>query len=768
MTRTGRPLRVLVSAYTCVPGKGSEPGAGWAWTLAAARSGHEVWLLTDRSCRPEIEAELAARPVPQLRPIFLETPDWVTWTSDSARGNRARYIRWQQLAAGEASRLHEQVGFDVAHHVTMAGDWLPIGVARLPDVPLVWGPVGGASAPTWQLWRDMGATGAASELARLMVTGAGRRVFGDRAAARSSLLIAQNPDVARRFRRAREVVIEPNVALDRSLLPARREPDGPPRTAVYAGRLLGWKGIWLAVDALSRPEAAGWTLSVYGDGPQLHELQVQAAALGIADRVEFLGTRPRPEVLEALAGADALLFPSLHDSAGWIVAEAVAIGCPVVCLDLAGPSHLVGPRDGVRVSPVGDVAGGLARALADLGPSTGPSTRFDAARLPRMLDGWYREVAGIAAPEIGPLADLEPMSLRPLSDVPLVSVLMANYNYARFLPKAVRSILEQTYSNLEVVIGDDCSSDDSVSVLSELAKSDDRVKILQMPSNGGQSATISAAFAACSGEVICLLDADDWYFPDKVAAVVEAFRTPDVGMVTHQLRAVDGDGVEGGVIPGRSRLREGWLAPEVAAVGGMLSGLPQTTALALRREVAEQIFPVPAATRYVDVYLQMLAPLLTRLGAIERPLATYRWHGGNSTWNYLSDAAGLEKFISARTLARAGQLELLARTGHEGALRPLDEDLFLSKLIYAKARLERTGELDVLLARVTSNPKFGEDMLADRLLWRASNRLPRRVFSAAVDLRYNPTSPLRRALVSGVRLRRRAVAQDVGVDVEQG
>ena len=390
-------LRVLMSGYACDPSRGSEPGAGWAFASAAAQGDHDIYLLVEQFYRPAIEAELALRPLPRLHPIYVATPKSVAYTSDDIRWNRARYAAWQRIAAREGARLHRELHFDVVHHVIMTGDWLPVGMIKLRDVPLIWGPVGGYARPAWKLWWQMGAVNAAKEVARLLITGAGRKVFGDRTAARADLLVAQNPDVARRFRKAGRVIVEPNVALDYAQLPSREAPsESTARTAVFAGRLLPWKGSWLAIEAIARPAAEGWRLEIFGDGPERTALAQRARRLGVADRVTFMGERPRDELLNRLAQADAMLFPSLHDGAGWAVAEAVAIGCPVVCLDAAGPGHLVGPGEGIRVPTTGDVPGALAEALAKTDRPVVAADRFAADRLPGLLDGWYREVAAAA------------------------------------------------------------------------------------------------------------------------------------------------------------------------------------------------------------------------------------------------------------------------------------------------------------------------------------------------------------------------------------
>jgi glycosyltransferase involved in cell wall biosynthesis len=368
-----------------------------------------VWLVTDRRNQTPIEAALASECLPGLHPVYLDLPRWTgsPWQTDN--GLRNRYLVWQLQLRRAARRLHATVGFDVAHHLTLASDWLPCGLAALDDVPLVWGPVGGVAATPLGLWRWLGPGAVAAETARLVLTSTGRRLFGDRTARRAAVVVAQNRHVARRFAFASRTVVEPNIAL--ALPPAAdRRSLSDDRTvevghhgrlrAVFAGRLLAWKGLRLAVAALARPEAAGWLLDVYGEGEEEAPCRRLATDLGVAERVRFRGRVAREHLLATLAGADALLFPSLHDGAGWVVAEALAAGCPVVCLDLAGPGDLVTEATGVTVPPAGDVVGGLAAGLHSLAGRSRPVHQWSADRIPALLDQWYQWAIDAAAEQL--------------------------------------------------------------------------------------------------------------------------------------------------------------------------------------------------------------------------------------------------------------------------------------------------------------------------------------------------------------------------------
>jgi glycosyltransferase involved in cell wall biosynthesis len=390
-------LRVLVSAYACEPGRGSEPGTGWAWACAAAEH-HEVWLLTRSNVAAQVEAALERAPRPGLHPVYLDLPLWVRRCKRGQLGIHWYYPLWQLAAFRLGRKLHRRVRFDLAHHVTFASDWMPVGVAYL-GVPFIWGPVGGATATPWRLWRWLGWRGCLTEAQREVATRLARRLFARPAARRAALVVAQNHDVATAFPEADSLVVEPHVAIqvaEQATTPDQRgrPPAGGRRRALYVARLLGWKGVRLAVAALAHPAAADWTLDVYGVGPEAGPARRLAGRLGVADRVRFKGHRDRQEVLAALSSADALVFPSMHDAGGWAVAEALSLGCPVVCLDRGGPAVVVGAGEGVKVPVTGDVVGDLARGLSSLESRIPPVTRWTAARLPSLLDRWYTQVLG--------------------------------------------------------------------------------------------------------------------------------------------------------------------------------------------------------------------------------------------------------------------------------------------------------------------------------------------------------------------------------------
>ena len=109
---------------------------------------------------------------------------------------------------------------------------------------------------------------------------------------------------------------------------------------------------------------------------------------------------------------------------------------------------------------------------------------------------------------------LHPIGLLPLPKEPLVSILVSNYNYGRYIGDSIQSALDQTYPNIELIICDDGSTDDSVSVIEPYLQKDPRVRLIRKE-NGGQASGFNAAFAASRGEIIALLDSDDRFLPGR-------------------------------------------------------------------------------------------------------------------------------------------------------------------------------------------------------------------------------------------------------------
>jgi len=348
-------VRILAFAYACEPGKGSEPGAGWGLARMLSEVG-ETWVLTRANNRAAIDASfpsLAERH--RLRFVYVDLPRWTRWWKRGQRGVRLYYLLWLLAALRRARKLQREVGFNLVWHLTFANAWLGT-TACLLGSRFVYGPVGGGVPVPWRLVPALGLRGALYEVARAWARAAGRYLnpFARLAWRRADVILVQNPATREWLpsRHRHKATVFPNtlaVQMAHVKPQAPRAPGDRPPTALYAGRLLPWKGLSLALRALARlPE---WRFIVLGSGPDERRLRRLVRRLGLEGRVEFGGWCRREDVLRAMKqDADVLLFPSLHDEASLAVVEALTADLPVVCLDHGGPP--VGARSvgGVQVT----------------------------------------------------------------------------------------------------------------------------------------------------------------------------------------------------------------------------------------------------------------------------------------------------------------------------------------------------------------------------------------------------------------------------------
>jgi glycosyltransferase involved in cell wall biosynthesis len=204
----------------------------------------------------------------------------------------------------------------------------------------------------------------------------------------------------------------------------------------------------------------------------------------------------------------------------------------------------------------------------------------------------------------------------------LVSVIIGNYNYGRFITKAIDSVLSQSYQNVELIVVDDGSSDNSRDIIN--AYGDQLTAIFQK--NSGQSEAFNAGLARSSGEIICFLDSDDFYREDKVEKVVSAFaQHPDWVQISHGRTSIDKEGNIIGNDP--TFFSSGDVAPLLLRWGRYAWAI--TSALCYRRSVLEQVSPIPKQPRAADTYLTATVPFYGNVGYIQEPLMFYRKHGDN-------------------------------------------------------------------------------------------------------------------------------------------
>ena len=217
-----------------------------------------------------------------------------------------------------------------------------------------------------------------------------------------------------------------------------------------------------------------------------------------------------------------------------------------------------------------------------------------------------------------------------MSASPLVSIIINNYNYGRFVGSAIESALNQTYPHVEVIVVDDGSTDESPAVI---ARYGGRITSLRQQ-NRGQAGAVNAGFLRARGDVVIFLDSDDVLLPHIATKVASVFRdSPDVARVQYRLAVVGRDGVRTGrVIPPISApMPSGDRRRDLARFNNY-AWWPPMTGNAFSAKVLRRIMPMPEPLFAVaaDYYLIRAATLCGPIHSLDEVGAHYRMHGGNS------------------------------------------------------------------------------------------------------------------------------------------
>lgn len=373
-------MRVLVSAFQCGPGQGSEPGNGWHWPSSLADLGHQVTLVTPSEYRERVLAE-------GRQDIDYHFVDFASRAFSPPGGARIydQYLHWQDAIYEHEKSARQD--YDVIHHVAWGSLHLGSRLWRLP-APLVYGPIGGGQTAPSNYWRYFGKRWPA-ELIRNVTVGPVLQLNGRtretlRNAATVLVTNSATEIVCRRLgvEDVRYFLAE-GLPTDWLSQP-RQRPTGTP-IVLWVGRMLPRKAPTLAVEAfaeLRRTMPARMIMA--GDGPLLEQVRSTVKQLGVQDDVELMGRVPWSTVNQLCDSASVFLFSSLRDSSGSQFLEAMGKGLPAVALDLHG---------------IGDVKVGIAAEKVELTerPEELRCRIADALRTVLTGDDWEaRSAAGIS------------------------------------------------------------------------------------------------------------------------------------------------------------------------------------------------------------------------------------------------------------------------------------------------------------------------------------------------------------------------------------
>lgn len=345
-------MRILLSAYACRPNAGSEPGVGWNWATHLAARGMDVHVLVANRNRWAIEEGLRGNSIPNLHFTYVSVRhEW------AKKNESVHYVLWQRAAFEAARQLSRQFQFDLAHHVTYASIHVPTQLWRL-GIPTVFGPVGGGQTAPKDMLRYFAGARTREQFRSLLTKTLEFSPLHRHRLQQMSFVLAANNDTLNLVRALRcqnaRLMCDTGMSMDYFANAPRtfRKQRGPLKL-LWVGRILTRKALPLALDALKLVDK-NVLLTIAGEdlnGPDATLRMIRERKL--QNRVSWKGSRLNYyELRRAYAEHDAMLFTSLRDSFGSQLLEAMAMGLPIITLNLHGARDHVPDVASIKV-PVG-------------------------------------------------------------------------------------------------------------------------------------------------------------------------------------------------------------------------------------------------------------------------------------------------------------------------------------------------------------------------------------------------------------------------------
>jgi glycosyltransferase involved in cell wall biosynthesis len=359
-------MKILLSAYACEPNRGSEPGVGWNWAREIASRGHKVWVVTRRNNKVAIENENYDKT--NLVFIYFDLPTPILKLK-KILGVNLYYILWQ-IGVAIFLKLHfEKIRFDLVHHITF-GVFRNISyIPFLIKAPLIFGPVGGGETTPISLKQSFSRKNRLKEkfretLNHLTFYSPLYRHF----LSKSTFIFCKTKEtlnlIPSKFQHKARIELE--IGIDGDMGSSTELPANRDARILFVGRFVYWKGAHLSLKAFSmlQKRLPNAKMVMIGKGEELDTLKTIQKDQRIKN-VDWIDWINQQELSKYYQNSDVMLFPSLHDSSGNVVLEALSHSLPVVCLNLGGPPEIIGKKLDTIVETNGKTEDEVVNLLCD-------------------------------------------------------------------------------------------------------------------------------------------------------------------------------------------------------------------------------------------------------------------------------------------------------------------------------------------------------------------------------------------------------------------
>ena len=349
-------MKILLSAYACEPNKGSEPEVGWQWALSLSKLGHEIYVITRMNNKKNIEKYKKKNKL-KIKFLYYDLPKILINTfSRKGKDNPLSFIYfflWQIGIYFVAKKLTKKIKLDYIHHVTFVSLRYPSFLCFI-NVPFIFGPVAGGDRIPNQLRKHLLFKNRLFESFRDFI----------------NHLIKYSPIHYLLFKKCKKIIC--NSDATKNLVPNQFHSKTKKLLGIsfnnnkknmikqklrkkisfcFVGRIEQLKGIDIAIDTFKKISCNidNAELIIIGSGKHIEEIKNKIKNLRLEKKIKLINQISRNKLIQKFSSINFLIFPSLRDSGGMVILEAMSKGTVPIVLDIGGPGIIVNKKNGIKV-----------------------------------------------------------------------------------------------------------------------------------------------------------------------------------------------------------------------------------------------------------------------------------------------------------------------------------------------------------------------------------------------------------------------------------
>ncbi len=352
-----KKYKILLSAYACEPNLGSEPGVGWNWAIEIKKLGHEILIITRKNNKKVIEKELLTNKILNKKNFYyFDLPKFIKVLKKIIpTGVNLYYYLWQYYLYQKLKEENFVNNFDIIHHITF-------GVFRHPSFlwkfnkKFIFGPVGGYELMPKIIKKNLSIRNRLNENLREISNFFFLKFdsnLKDFLNSKKIIFFSKTKDTKYNLKKYynKNIFISSEIGIDTKYekkVIIRKEI----KNFVFIGRSLYWKGGDILIDAfnLALKKNKNIRLSFYTEGREKNNWKRKVLDYNLDQYIKIHGWVNHSKMNSIYKSNDVFIFPSLHDSSGNVLLEALSNSLPVLCLNIGGPGEIITSNCGIKVN----------------------------------------------------------------------------------------------------------------------------------------------------------------------------------------------------------------------------------------------------------------------------------------------------------------------------------------------------------------------------------------------------------------------------------